>query len=229
MNSEIRKLIETIADLPFAAEERQQFFWGESRLELLPLDGFWDGLDAYDEINARITGRIATPRLACALLYSVLQRCRGLHLEIGTLYGGTAVLAALAKPEGLVVAMDPLTEQGYYGGEDPLTGLRPTVLLAEGNALRFELEQRILFIDKPSHPLRINAEIESAFIDGDHALPGVLYDWLNLRGRVERYIFFDNIDHRHPDIVCVYNMAVADPAWRLVGLLDGLAAFERAP
>ena len=69
---------------------------------------FERGVRLHDLIKEGIIGRIACDQFACGVITEVVGQCKGDHLEIGTLFGGTVILAVLAKRKGKVYVIDPL-------------------------------------------------------------------------------------------------------------------------
>lgn len=159
------------------------------------------------------------------LAWAVSRAGDGDHLEIGTLFGGSAIVAALVKKEqgfsGKVVCLDPL--DGYYldtifaKRTDPVCGLPISRKQVEQNAKTFGVELEI--IAKRSQPwpheLR-DRKFASAYIDGDHWGDGPLLDWLNVKEQVEKIVVFDNFDDQHPDVQRAVRLAQADPEWKTI-------------
>lgn len=190
-------------------------------------DNFELGIQLYQYIQERMVGRIATEKYGCgALAAAAAYYPHDMHIEIGTMFGGTAILAALAKKakggNGKVVVIDPLTKHGYYGGRDDQTGIRPTPGIFWENAKLFGVEDMIEFHDDYSYPFpyAVQGLCMTAFIDGNHDHPVVFHDWLNIRKRAAGYVLFDNVDRAHPDVIDVFRFAQCDPEWELVSLVN---------
>lgn len=190
-------------------------------------EDFEMGIRLYHEIQASMIGRIATEKYGCATIAAASARYpHDMHIEIGTMFGGTAILAALAKKakggSGKVLVVDPLTKHGYYGGRDDQTGIRPTSGIFWENAKRFGVEHMLELHDQPSYPFpyAIQGLCMTAFIDGCHDHPIVFHDWLNIRKRAAGYVLFDNVDKAHPDVIDVWGFAQHDPEWELVSLVN---------
>ncbi len=203
--------------------------YGDGCAPLLELgEAYRRGLLVYERLRANIKGRVACHRETCGVIAEVVSRCTGDHLEIGTLYGATAILAGLVKPAGMTLAVDPL--DGYYGSPvDPASGLRPSVELVRENVKKFGVEGRVVVLPE-YFPCRLPFEFgwfESALIDGDHSYEGALRDWLECKRIVTRYIIFDNVDGKHPGVVEVFRQACADPEWKPVLLFDICGVVER--
>ena len=118
------------------------------------------------------------------------------YIEIGTLFGGSAILAGL-NCNGKVYCIDPL--DGYYGtGQVDESGILPSCAIVEENWSRFGLDPERLEVFQHKHP-PFPSSIEDkrfdvAYIDGGHAYDEVKTDWLELKDRVDKYIIFDNTE-----------------------------------
>ncbi len=183
--------------------------------------------DLIQGIQKRIRGRIAHEQHNCNYLaWAVAQAGDGHHLEIGTLFGGSAILAALVKREcglgGDVYCIDPLS--GYYKGTefeypvDPVTGIAINEEVVWANARAFGVENRIHVIAKPSRPWPEQELRElcfaSAFIDGDHWGDMPAHDWNMVAPRTDGYVVFDNYDEAHPAVMEACRRARTTPGWR---------------
>jgi hypothetical protein len=160
-------------------------------------------MEIYHQIEGRMCG---LPHDWGILAEVIVLAGDGDHLEIGTLFGGSAILAAAIKDEfnlnGKIVCVDPLT--GYYGNSvDPKSGVKVTKDRVTSNARAFGVLERLEIIPKPSHPwpLEVKRRFASAFIDGDHKEAGVLKDWEAVQAQVDRVVLFDNYDREHVDVV----------------------------
>lgn len=191
--------------------------------------GYKNGGGIYDDIRRLMTGRIATSRAGCQVLAEVISRVPdGIHVEIGGLWGGTAILAALMQNDnGRVYVIDPVTELGYYGGDDPLTKTRPTVKDLYSNFVKCGVEHKICHIDKQSYPWPSISDCDTAFIDGDHSFEAVYQDWMNVQARCSKYIVFDNVEPRYSGVEHVFTLACNHPGWKLSVLADGVGVIER--
>lgn len=148
----------------------------------------------YEEIQARIVGRLAMREEEAELLEQVLRMDTGDHIEIGVLWGGTAILAAKCRPGGIVYGIDPMS--GYYGGGDvSYGGLVPDRETVEGNLREFGVEERVRIVAERSHPWPLgDVKADSVLIDGDHARLSVAQDWRNARKAARRFVIFHDMD-----------------------------------
>ncbi len=179
-----------------------------------------------EQIQREIRGRIAHEQHNCNYLaWAIAQAGDGDHLEIGTLFGGTAILAALIKQElgyqGDIWCVDPL--DGYYVGTpyeypvDPVSGVPINEETVWANARAFGVEERLHIIARPSQPwppeLRART-FASAFIDGDHWGEMPWRDWECVYPRTTRYVIFDNYDDRHPAVQQTCRAAERNVCWQ---------------
>jgi hypothetical protein len=208
-----------------------------AHLKLFPESpSFLQGMALLAEIAPVITGRVASEPEDCGVLCQAVNAAGGGdHVEIGTLYGGTAILVALAKERwmqaGRVTCIDPL--RGYYasGGLDPAGGPEQSPDLVRANARLFGVEDRIELVTERSDPwpeaLR-NREWATAFVDGWHWGDAPLRDLRHLGQRVTRYIVVDNYDRQHPAVVeAVREFTVLGTGWTLVHTRGLTAVLER--
>lgn len=157
------------------------------------------------------------------LLYEVCLKTPGRHLEIGTLWGGSAIIAGLAKserymvyPHARVFTVDPM-RGGWWESGDPAVGRAPTagdVLTNLGlwrvagvvqvvRAARWEVEGML-----PSF-----TNFTTALVDGDHVYEEVLGDWEFVRQWAYRVLFHD-YDKEHEGVQFVVDEVVRkDEMW----------------
>lgn len=185
------------------------------------------GMKIGREIAETITvGRLANTPINMGVLAQMLFYAGdGDHLEIGTLFGGSAILAALIKQhydfEGKIICVDPL--DGYYGHSlDPVTGERVGIDAVKKNAESFGVLDRVKIVSARSNPwpFEIGDRFKSVYIDGDHGYSGCLADWENCRRAVTDFIIFDNYDRVHTEVVDVVCEAFGSPKWTPVHIND---------
>lgn len=189
------------------------------------------------EIGDAMEGRIATSPEDCAVLgEAIVAAGRGSHVEIGALFGGTAILAALLKREydlqGMVYAIDPFT--GYYGANrrDLRAGMVPTVDIAMRNAEKFGVLEDILWVPARSDPWpeMPRTNFVSAFIDGWHWGGTPLADLQNTMQRVEKFVVVDNYDRGHRTVVMACRQALAERSdWVPTTIRNCSLVLERSP
>ena len=147
------------------------------------------------------------------LLAQIICNTKGDHLEIGTAYGGSALIAIKAMDycgrKDKVVCIDPFKE-----------GRRKTAHKAVemefwNNIDKFGVRDRIEHIIEFSHPFPIKGRrFETALIDGDHSYEYVLNDWENVKKVVDKYVMFH--DFRKSGVNKTVNEhALQDKRWSL--------------
>lgn len=157
------------------------------------------GTEIFDQMEGRMCGVAHDWGIQAEV---IAHAGHGDHLEIGTLFGGSAILAARIKEElgldGKIVCVDPLN--GYYGyPHDPASGVEVTKGRVLSNARLFGVEKRLQLITKKSKPWPIDLDrrFASAFIDGDHTFEGALDDWRAVESQVDKIVLIDNYDGQH--------------------------------
>ncbi len=151
----------------------------------------------------------------------------GNHLEIGTLFGGSAIAVALAKKQynqpGMVVCVDPLN--GYYQDRRPdpsmidgPSGVAVTPETLFENIETFGVGDRVLVLRSKSEAIAnlVDMEFTTAYIDGDHKDGVPWQDWGRVRNIVSRYVIFDNHDESYPDVMAACEWVVYNPDWQCV-------------
>lgn len=192
-----------------------------------------DYKELIDYVNKRLIGRIALNGVAEARLLIEMVEEPGLHIEIGCLWGGTAILATLAKKmnkaAGHVVSIDFMLGK-FWNDEDPLIHKRPTPQDVYMNMLRFGVEGEISVLRCSSYPFPLAGHIKpvTALIDGDHRKEGCIKDWTSLKDITEKYILFHDYDNFHAGVKhTVDELVRKDRDWKEIAQTDGLIVFER--
>ncbi len=157
------------------------------------------GMEIFNEMEGRLCGVAHDWGIQAE---AISHAGDGDHLEIGTLFGGSAILAARVKEElgldGKIVCVDPL--DSYYGKlVDPTSGVEVTKERVLSNARLFGVEERLQLITEKSKPWPIDRgqKFASAFIDGDHQFRGALDDWKATEAQIDKIVLIDNYDSRH--------------------------------
>lgn len=186
------------------------------------------GAELFDQISNTITGRIAITRQEAEFLAGIAGRA-SLYLEIGTLWGGTAILAALAGARR-VITLDAMAG-GYWEHGDPVACRTPTPGLLLDNLARCQVAHRVSVVKANSHPwpLPLDLRPDVFLIDGDHRCEGCLHDWAIANQVAAKFLLFHDYDSpRHPGVQEVVDRQVRpNPGWRLVDVVETLAVFER--
>ena len=183
--------------------------------------------DVEENIIGRVANKIGSRRTQSTeiLLEFVEKAGGGNHLEIGTLFGGSAIAVALLKQRlnrsGIVICIDPLN--GYYNDGTPdfidtQSGKAVTPEVLFENIKRFGVGQRIVVMQAKSVPCPdfINIKFSTAYIDGEHESGVPLKDWICIKDIVTRFVIFDNYADTHPDVQNAGRIAKNNPDWREV-------------
>jgi hypothetical protein len=178
------------------------------------------------EIENKIDGRIAGDIEDYIFNYFLQKHTASIqaentdlqHIEIGTLFGGSLILALLACKEAnsnhTVLGIDPL--DGYYrmdrlrGKEtDIITDIPITREILTTNLKRFGFNpDKYHFLQKYSTDPSIQQDVRTLsiitlFIDGDHSYDGIKNDWELFNPHVipGGYVLIDNYnDHLWPEV-----------------------------
>lgn len=152
------------------------------------------------------------------------------HLELGTLFGATAILAALMKQkfefEGSVFCVDNFSylKDEYDSGED----------LVRRNARVHGVDYRLKIFEANTWPLPVDVynhvkrtkNFGSAYIDAAHDSKSCKKDWESVKG-ISNTVVFHDYDRMHGGVVNTVRTAMQDPEWWLVHLSEHTAIFER--
>lgn len=187
-----------------------------------------EAIDVATEVTkvlAERGGRAADSGISLPFLGSMAALAGdGDHVDIGALYGASALTVALTKKKlglkGDVYCIDPYNAEerdaivsGGAGLSSPVSATAEELLK---NAEHFGIELKL--IQKYSHPwpeeLKDNT-FATAYIDGAHGGDGPMNDFLNLRGRVTDYIGTDNMEEEYPDVVRMVLFAAVQDDWHL--------------
>jgi hypothetical protein len=195
--------------------------------------------DVEENIIGRVANRIGSRRTQSTeiALEFVEKAGGGNHLEIGTLFGGSAIAVALLKQRlnhsGIVFCIDPLN--GYYndgskGFIDNQSGKAVTPEVLFENIRRFDVGQRMVVMQAKSVPCPnlMDIKFSTAYIDGEHESGVPLKDWICIKDIVTRFVIFDNYADTHPDVQNACLMARNDPDWREVYDEDITYVVERS-
>lgn len=191
---------------------------------------YFFGISIFKEISRLIEGRACGNAHKAGILAQVVADSGdGDHLEIGTLFGASAILAAVVKEkyniEGRIICIDPLT--GYYGlPKDPESQTVPSAKLVMSNADVFGVRDRIELITELSEPWPLpSCLFASAYIDGDHKNGQPWRDFLAIQGMVDRYIVFDDLDTQ--DVAQAVYRVNNNGQWIISYACEGFAVLRR--
>lgn len=127
------------------------------------------------------------------LLMDCVAETDGDYIEIGSLAGGSAVMAAKAMGErpGTVYCIEP------FIGMNALEGLDPLFKSFWENMLHYNVEQRIVLFNQytPPFPMPIHFHRFSVgLIDGNHLGDWPAKDFMELDSRVTDFLLIDNAE-----------------------------------
>jgi len=171
-------------------------------------------------------GRVADQGINLVLLASMVANAGdGDHVEIGTLFGASAITVGIMKRilglKGDIYCIDPYEPEeraknvSMKKGDQTLLSASPKALLK--NAELYDLEIKLIqeYSDPWPEELKDNT-FATSYIDGDHVHDMPYTDFLNLRGRTESYIGFDNYEEGYPDVIGGVNRVLSeDKDWVL--------------
>ena len=190
--------------------------------------------DIVNDVKDNIYGRACYEQGNLVVLgEAVLSAGDGDYIEIGTLFGGSAIVAAMVKKafgiRGDVYCIDPLN--GYYidGGRDdnvdPVSAVPVTPEVLIRNFDTFAVTDRLKIIQKKSQPFpheHLHTDIFSVgYIDGCHCGYTPFLDFYEMSKYVYGYILFDNYDNDHPDVIKAVEQLEILTNWK-TALVDGV-------
>lgn len=166
-------------------------------------------------------GRLADSGINIVMLASMVANAgNGDHVEIGTLFGASAIAAALIKQkfefDGNVYCIDPYDDEERSNDirmirdeESALLNGSPEAL--KKNADLFGVELNLIQAKSDPWPEELaDHTFASAYVDGDHLHDMPYKDFVNLSERVSGYIGFDNYEEGYPDVLGGINKALAE-------------------
>lgn len=189
-----------------------------------------------DFISKNITGRIA---LASRLEGEVLEKyaaLQGDHVEIGCLWGATAILAALAKQEakveGHVYTIDKMSGGFWQTGDTEYYNRVPTRKIVMQNFERTGTQHDITLVEALSNPWPLPDTVKprTVLIDGSHTYEGCKTDWQNVRKLDPEFVLFhDYASLRHPGVQRAVDEILAnDSEWVKVEQAGTLIALGKS-
>lgn len=192
------------------------------------------------DVLSRMHGRMGDPGVdnaATVGAFAVLGG-PGDYVEIGTLWGGSAMVVALMKKyfrvPGKVYCVDPLdgyhVREGLFVPNEKMEAPVTPETLWE-NASIFGVEDMIVSVPRLSFPwpeeLTDNV-FTVAYIDGDHVGKMPMNDWESVSPRTSRFVLFDNYEPQYGDVVAaVDQLAAKGEIWRPLTQIGITYVFER--
>ena len=180
-------------------------------------DGYYFGRRLHGELKDKLGSKLVQNSHATGLLCQAVRNSGDEnYLEIGSLHGGSAITATLAKKEfkldGEIICVEP----------------NPRNILE--NAKLFGVEDKIKVHKMASWEIYLTPDINisCAFIDGDHRSPHPTQDWAKLAYVSSKYVIFDDVDKSEPGVVGAFYTALEYTNWDLVHFSNAIAIFERS-
>ena len=129
---------------------------------------------------------------------TVLLGGHGDHLEIGTLFGGSAIATAMLKVRhgfsGQVFCIDPWDWNLLTSTMQEHCVCPPSPEIVMANAQLFGVADRVRVFKGKSNPLPgFQANFSTAYIDGDHTHKAVSADWYSVFPLVSKAVLFDDL------------------------------------
>jgi hypothetical protein len=180
-----------------------------------------------------IEGRLALMHEGEPELLIKYASLEGDHVEIGCLWGGSAILAALAKrkakSEGHIYTIDFMTG-GYWVDGDPGAKLKvPTMKAVLDNLKTFGVDESVTVLKTFSDPWPLeDVKPVTVLIDGGHSYEACLKDWENVKAVKPKFVLFhDYATGKHPGVEKVVDEVVRkDEDWRHVETVGTMIVFE---
>lgn len=181
-------------------------------------DGYHFGKHLNKELNNKLGTKLIQSSHVTGLLCQATENIGdGNYLEIGSLFGGSAITVALAKKHF-----------GFNGG---ITCIEPKPKYILKNAEIFGISNKIQVIEMSSRDLLLDnyVDIDCTFIDGDHRNPHPIKDFWLVEPITKKYIIFDDYDKSEKGVQYAVDMVISSyfETWRPVHISDAIAIFER--
>jgi hypothetical protein len=148
------------------------------------------------------------------------------YVEIGTLWGGSAIEVTTANPSLKAWCIDPL--EGYYGKPDLYTKGHetPSPEMVIENLIDAKVLDRVTLVLANSNPFPLQGmEFDVGLIDGDHSSEAVLQDWNTLKECCKTVIFHDVDDPAIAAVIDSHVRPLAD--WSTSGSTPSMMVFKR--
>jgi len=160
----------------------------------------WKPRDAATQISSPWT---------CAILAQCLSLSNGDHLEIGTRYGASALLASMFT-KNRIICVDPMQylEDSWF--VDTYLG---DVDTWKENIKSWDVEDRVELVVAMSHPLPVVGPFATVYIDGDHTFTGALQDFINVKDITTDFIIWDDLE-KEPIYKAFMTALSVDKRWR---------------
>ncbi len=170
-------------------------------------------------------GRVCMSWEEIDLLARVVGDAVGDHCEIGSMWGGTAIVAASAKEHAgrgeRVVCIDPFSDSDAEGG-------KPDEAIFWGNIddAGFHDSVELHVCQSAPWPLPMTRRFGSVLIDGNHNAPWPETDWESARC-VTNVILVHDVNWHEPAVARLHARVMHEGEWRLLGEAKFLYAYEK--
>lgn len=190
-------------------------------------------------LDGKFEGRIADNGVNLVFLASMVASAGdGDHVEIGTLFGASAIVAALIKKElglsGDVYCIDPYDDETRQKSVQTVKPEMADMLSGSPEALRknaklFDVELKLIEEYSDPWPKQLEGNtFATAYIDGEHLADMPHKDFVNLSERTSDFIGFDNYEEGYPDVIGGFNKAILESSdWVLYYKNASFAAMRR--
>ena len=173
-------------------------------------------------INDTIQGHICMTPEEASVLAEVVS-VDGDHLEIGTMWGGSAFLAALAKMQqgakGKVVVIDPFCDSDGAHGQ-------PSADIFWSNAEKLGVTEYLELVEEYSHPWPLkDRHFATALIDGNHNAPWPQRDWDNVSKCADVVLIHDYC-HRESAVFALVESILDSNEWYALKV-ERMVVFEK--
>lgn len=188
----------------------------------------------YSQVKTEMIGRPGINEEEAELLMKTIWLAgSGDYIEIGTLWGGSIVIAALIYRKyslnGRLFTIDPMNTL-YWGSGDPSADFMSVNLESLLENLRhFNLMNTVVLIqaDSKTCPLP-SIQPNIIFIDGDHSFDGVTADWKYAADTSKKYILLHDYENGHSGIDKMINTVVLEfPNWKRDSQVRSMIRFRR--
>ena len=132
------------------------------------------------------------------------------YVEIGTKFGGSAIVAGLAGCEVHCI------DHWEYPDRDPQIAPTPDAVLENWIAAGLDPDKLHLHVQRhPPWPEAIKHRMfDIGLIDGSHNEDACRKDWEEMRLHVTKYILFHDFNDGHPGVQKAFLEAAEEPEWK---------------
>ncbi len=145
----------------------------------------------------------------CALLAQCITLSDGPHLEIGTRFGSSALLATMFT-DNKITCVDPMEylEDSWFSNR-----YLGHVATWKTNMETWKVEDQVDLVVALSHPLPVTGPFATVYIDGDHTYEAALQDFMNVKDITTDFIIWDDLEKE--SVYTAFMEALrADSQWR---------------